>query len=261
MSNNHDKRELLKLKQGLIEDSDVIKKEETVKVELHGRKKLENFWYHNKVAVFIILFFIGVAVYFVFDMMTKNRADISFMYVGTSQEASYFLSTYNSDLSHAFSLYTPNFDGNGYVFTQIIPIDTYNQYNPTVIMANQTKIFAEMQAGMVRLIIGNRDAFEHLVGRGEDAPALNDVFVDLSRLYPRNENITDNVLFKLQGSGLMEAAGVGDYFWEYTDDLYIGLLSASMRRPEAQLAHERSLEVLDNIIRNNKVTDVEMIRN
>jgi hypothetical protein len=261
MSTNHDKRELLKLKQGLIEDSEVIKREEQEKIVLHGKKKFENFWYHNKVAVLLGGFFAALAIFFAVDMLTQKKADINYMFVATSVEASYMLSNYDEGISRALAFYTPNFDGNSYVYTQIFPVDAQNQSNPDVLMANRTKLFAEMQLGAVRLIIGNRDAFSLIMSGGGEEMVLTDVFVDLKSLYPRNENIVEDVLYRLEGSAFMEAAGVGEYFWEYTDDLYIALLGINTRRSAAQVSHERSLEVLDNIIRNNVVTSEDIIAN
>lgn len=260
MSTNHDKRELLKLKQGLIEDSEVIKREEREEVVLRGKKKAENFWYHNKVTVILGVFFIGLAVYFIVDMAAQKRPDISFMFLAMTAESSYIDGNYNEELGWAMARYTQDFDGNGYVYTQIMPINIFsNQANHNALMANQTKLISEIQIGTVRLVIGDRAAFSHVMG-GDDRE-LSEVFVNLSELYPGNENIVEDVLFRLMDSGFVREAGIGDYYWEYTDDLYIALIGVGINRGAAQIAHERSLEILGNIIQDNIVTAEDKIKN
>ncbi len=45
------------------------------------KKKLENFWYHNKIAVLLVLFFVASAVYLGVDMLKKQDPDMVLTYV------------------------------------------------------------------------------------------------------------------------------------------------------------------------------------
>ena len=69
MSYQDDKRELLKLKQGLIEESETIVEQKREVVELHGWKKVQNFFYHYKWHVVVAVFFIAVIGFFVYDLV------------------------------------------------------------------------------------------------------------------------------------------------------------------------------------------------
>ena len=71
MSYQDDKRELLKLKQGLIEESETIQEEKHEVIELHGWKKVSNFFYHYKWHVVVITFFVLVIGFFVYDLVKK----------------------------------------------------------------------------------------------------------------------------------------------------------------------------------------------
>ena len=77
MSYQEDKRELLKLKQGLIEESEQIHEEEKPVYQVHGAfKKIENFFYHYKWHVVVGLFAIVVLSFLVVSTLTKEKGDI-----------------------------------------------------------------------------------------------------------------------------------------------------------------------------------------
>ena len=53
--------ELMKLKSGVIERSEIIKEEHEAKRELHGAERLSNFWYHNKIWIIFTAFLLAVS--------------------------------------------------------------------------------------------------------------------------------------------------------------------------------------------------------
>ena len=78
------KRELLKLKQGIIEDSDVIEVDKPQELpELHGWKKVENFFYHNKWYVIVGLLAVIFIGYITFDTLSKEKNDLYVLAIST----------------------------------------------------------------------------------------------------------------------------------------------------------------------------------
>ncbi|MCL2638345.1 MAG: hypothetical protein FWD48_08230 [Oscillospiraceae bacterium] len=247
MSYNNDKRELLKLKQGLIDDSEVIQKEEREEIELRGKKKAENFWYHYKIHVLMILFFGFMFTFFAVEIFSKKRADIEFLMLASDEYTSALVFSFSSDISGAVAAFTPNFDENRYTHAQGLPIDLFNVFDNNAYMAVQTKLFTQIRTGVTRLIIGDREAFDRIIGETQND--INTIFVDLTALFPNNENITENVFWRIEGSELSRLAGIEEFC---SDDFYLALLALNQENDRQKRAHERSLIVLENIV-NNRV--------
>jgi hypothetical protein len=96
---------------------------------------------------------------------------------------------------------------------------------------------------MTRLIFGDREAFDSIIG--ETQHSISTIFVDLTELFPNNENIIENVFFKLDGSELMQLAGTEEFC---PDDFYVALLALNLENNRQQRAHERSIIILENIV-------------
>ena len=89
MSYQDDKRELLKLKQGIIDESESeIHEEEKPVYELHGFKRIENFFYHNKWYVIAGVFFAAVAAFLINSLLQKQQGDIRVLVVTKDKEIS-----------------------------------------------------------------------------------------------------------------------------------------------------------------------------
>lgn len=259
MSTNNDKRELLKLRQGLISEDEAEIIEIDVKPEpvvLHGKAKIENFFYHYKIHIIMTLFFSAIIFFFIYETVTKTRADIDFMIVTSTEETRSILIAGTMPIEWAVARFTPDFDGNGYVHAQTFPVNFADEFDTNMVVANQTKLFAEFQMGITRMFMGDRGAFDRILG-SDTVYTMEDVFVNLSEIYPNNENIFENVFFKVKDSGLLD-----DEINRYCpDDMYIAISLLNRGSPRQEAAHERALEVLDNIINRNVVTEDSMIYN
>ncbi|MBE6862832.1 MAG: hypothetical protein E7497_08090, partial [Ruminococcus sp.] len=71
-----EKKELIRLKQGQIEESEIIHEEASEAVKLTVWQSFKNFIYHNKWWLGIGLFFAFVAVFLIYDLATKERPDM-----------------------------------------------------------------------------------------------------------------------------------------------------------------------------------------
>lgn len=251
MSLSDDKRELLKLKQGLIEESETIKEDKPQKIELHGRAKWENIFYHYKVPIFLGIFAVIVVTFLSVDYFNREKMDVRVLMISSTEDAGNIISLKGEALEFAFERYCPDFNGDGKVHVEAYLIDLYQgEYaDPNMVMANTAKLFGEMQTGIGQMIIGNKDAFAEIIGKEEK---IEDYFTDLSELYPDDPQITDRFYYKIKGSNLARAAA-----WEgsLSDDMYITVRKNTEgfgSNPEETAEYrEQALEMLDNIINNN----------
>ena len=68
--------ELMRMKQGLIEESETIHEEKEEEIKLTFGKKISNFFYHNKWWLGLAVFFVALGSYLAYDLITKPRPDM-----------------------------------------------------------------------------------------------------------------------------------------------------------------------------------------
>lgn len=149
--------ELMKLKSGVIDESESTIKEEHDQIrELHGFEKVQNFFYHNKVWIIFTIFIIAVAVFIFIDAARREKADLTVLMIANNG-----LETRQEELEKFFEKYTDDLDGNGYVHVDVIMIplnshsDDYQQQN-----VNSTKFLAQLQGGESILVITDSNTDE-----------------------------------------------------------------------------------------------------
>ena len=77
-----EKRELLKLKQGIIEESDIIEQDVHEQPEEQTTvKKIDNFFYRNKWFVVVGVFFAALVAFFTYQIITRENPDLTVMLV------------------------------------------------------------------------------------------------------------------------------------------------------------------------------------
>ena len=254
MSYNDDKRELLKLKQGLIEESETIKEiphEENINYEVKGAgKKIANFFYHYKIHVILITFFAAVAFFLIYTTVTKEQGDIRVLVFAENPDTTATIFYKINDFEIAFEQYTPNFDENGYTHVEIFSMNMNPQQDSNYYMANQAKLFGELKSGTAQLYVADRSYLETIIGEQDESQA----YVDLSDLYPDDPNIEDSYYYKVKGSAFADAAM---YIEGCPDDLYMVIRSSDFKGvtpydDEMAENHRRALEVFDNIVNDRK---------
>lgn len=244
MSYQEDKRELLKLKQGLIEESEIIHEEKPEHVELHGWKKVSNFFYHYKWHVIVSVFLVAVVAFFTYDIVKKEAGDIRVLVITKNDTISAEISYKTKDIELALEKYCPDFDDSGYVHVEVFAMDLSENSNPQYELAQVTKLTSELMIGDAQMFIVDKEGFEDFT-EGSDA-----VFYDLSELYPDCEQ-ADGIFYKIKGSGL---ATLANYEEACPEDLYIVLpeyVNTSSKKENAELFRKRCREVMDNIVGDN----------
>ena len=143
-----ERRELLKLKQGLIEESELIPDEKPEKpAELHGMARVKNEIYHIGWAIPIIIGVIALAVFIIAQLASRTKEDICVLIIAVTENSELFrFSESNDVIKPALEKYCVDYDGNGEIYVETIFIDLSDssgnaQYNDTQhgIFNSQTK--------------------------------------------------------------------------------------------------------------------------
>ena len=253
MSYNDDKRELLKLKQGLIEESETLQEERKVNYEVKGAgAKVSNFFYHYKWHVIVIAFFAVVLGFLIYSTVSKEKMDIRVLLTSNDGETAINMYYKSKDIELALEQYCPDFDNNGNVHVETYYINmSSGQGSSELQLANQTKLYGEVSVAIANIYIANRSLIEEIVGEDGDIGAA---FVDLSALYPDDPNIVDKYFYRVKGTAFADTA---KYVETCPDDMYIVIRSdfegLKPRGDDEKMHHQRAMEVFDNIIRDIKV--------
>lgn len=242
-------RELLKLKQGLIEESEIIPETGYEgKVELHGIKKVENFLYHYKVIIIVVVIAAAFLSYMIYQTATRQKNDLYVLVINTTGD--YGLYSRLDELEEALEKYCPDFDENGYVHVGVNYIDLYtgggmSDYSD----AQGMKFQSELLTGDSQLYVADAGLVDYLEERiGVDLS----MFGDFTEQYPDAEFI-DGYGLQLNTTAIKE-----DIRWtECPDELgiYVRDVFENMtgNDADAQEQRERAKIVFDNIINGNVV--------
>lgn len=231
-----EKLEMLKLKQGIVDDVEIVHEEKAVIEKPKGRKALENFWYHYSMYIIIFVIFFSIAGYLIFNLVSKVTPDMNVLVLPDSG--------FSLKLKK-FENYVENFavdknkDGKVKVTAIHIPMELYGQ-NPTADVGYQAKLMGEIKAGKTMLIVSNKKADEQLGPKG--------ILMDIRDLYPDNSNVTEYG-FELEGDKVKKALDWTDM----PDGIYIGIRNPKyingVSPEKAQKQYKESLKILDKMIK------------
>lgn len=203
--------ELLRLKQGVIEESETIHEEHSEQRRYTPGERIGNFFYHNKWWLGIAAFFVFFAGFTVWQIVTTVHPD---MIVLLLVHDDYFNAHCNERISEIFERYITDENGDGKVVCDVYYIpasgDTEERSGYT---GDTTKLFAEFQIAEACLVISDEGADTYIV----PDRTLYDLEPDLGQ-YTQ----TDQMRFYLSDTDFAKDLG-----WEGTldKDIYIGIRS------------------------------------
>lgn len=246
-----EKRELLKLKQGIIDDSEVIEEYEIshdYKQPEGASKKIENFFYHYKwhvIAIAFIVFFVG---FMIIHTVTQEKNDLYVLAISTSNESNIYVK--QVDIERALEQYCPDFDGNGYVH---VGVNFMNVAENGAMMdytgAETMKFHAELFTGDSQMYLTDDGIIDviNTIGKGEI-----DFFTVFTDEYP------DATLYEGQGLQLNTTDFVDAARWTDCADivgLYVRDEFEHQTGDPEEIAEQRAraLEVFHNIVTGNVV--------
>lgn len=259
MANNFDeeqkalqeKREILKLKQGIIdvEDSEIIEEHSREPYEeLHGVKKVENFFYHYKVP-FIVITLAALAIgYMIFETVTREREDLYVLAISTTNESGIYAKQF--DIEKALEQYCPDFDGNGYVHVAVNCINLSKEVGVSQYADSENyKFTSELFTGDGQLYLTDEGIMPLI---NEVANNEVDFFIDFTDSYP------DATLYEGRGLQLNTTTFTEAARWTSCPDM-VGIyirnefVDMTGNTEDAKIQRERAKEVFNNIATGNIV--------
>jgi hypothetical protein len=237
--NTNDKRELLKLRQGLVDKKDSFLEVEKPPIyeKPTGKAAVAHFFYYHKIQLALAAFFIFVAAVFVYSFVSREKADITILLIADDdgKDTSAFFLMEQKKFEVALETFTPDFDNNGKVHAQTLFIDLVKEGRAAdYIHGNTTKLFGEIQGGQALILIGNKNALEAIPASGE--VALEDFYCDFDEL---------GFFIPVKNTGL----ALFDYeYMEMPDDLYI-----AVRISANDYLSANALAVVENIVKSRHV--------
>lgn len=235
-----EKVELLKLKQGVISESDKLDLKPDEKKHYTPWQKFKNFIYHNKWWLGISTFFVLIAAFLVYDTLTTTKPDIKFMLLCNDTELYYRI----EDIGKYFDQFTDDYNDDDKNCADIlyIPISENEDTNSMGLYESSlTKLSAEFQMGETMLVIADKNSAELIMPE--------ETLVNLEELYPDNPNVKEYG-FYLKNTDFAELIGYTD--GNIPDDIYIGIRKVTQTltsEKEMQEHYDQAIETLDKIIK------------
>ena len=226
-----DRIELMRLKQGIITESDTIYEEKEEKPKMSFWKKLGNFLYHSKWWLGITVFIVGVFVFLIVDYVTKVRPDMIVLLITDDTE----MQNHRQQLEEYLEQFTDDENGDGKVHVDIYPIPVSDNIDDMdYFTGNSTKLSAEFQMGEAVMVITDAKANEYIMA--------DETLTDLSEKYTGHENIRGNGYYLRH----TDFATKIDYPGNVDRDLSIGL-RAPVKTSDSKEKMQKTYDVAEKV--------------
>lgn len=238
--------DLLKMKQGLIEESELIPETGYVEIpELHGWAKVKNYIYHNKWFILLGAFFLAVAIFLAVQILTREKYDLNVLAIANNKNSN--IGIHTDELERALEKYCPDFDGNGKVNVCVNYIDnTMDEVSTQYDQANKQKLSAELTLAEAQLIITD-DGYSKFTGSLDE---ITEVFLNQS------ENAPSDMLYENSGVIMNKTGFAKEARWSKCPDNIMLFVREELNNGSGSIKEnaknrERASIVLQNIIDNN----------
>ena len=234
-----EKKELMRLKQGIIEESETITEQpdEPEEVKRSLGKKISSFFYLNKWWLAIAAVFVSITGILVYSHLTSTSPDVAVMYV-----------QYNYDVGEApgfpeyIKSFTEDFNDDGKTVASVYFLPYSDNSYANYQLGVDGKMSAQFQAGEAVIVFGAEKLSQYL------APE-EDFLVNLEEMFPDNPHV-DKCRFMLKGTKFAERIGVEEQY--ITDDLYLAIRKpmklASVSEKKMQKTYDKDIAVFKKII-------------
>ena len=193
------KIELMKLRQGVIENSDVVKEIHEEKPKLTVGQKISGAWYRSKWLIIFVVVLIAAFAYITYDMVTAEHPDYTVLVV--SADTGFYYRTV--EIEEFFEKFCDDRNGDGEVIVMVYNIST-DYTDPNSVTASQAQLMSQLQSGENVIVMSDQPTDFALIDFRED--------------YPDSENINEYGL-------LINCQTVRDALkWEaMPEETYIGI--------------------------------------
>ncbi|MCC8112113.1 MAG: hypothetical protein LIO74_11180 [Ruminococcus sp.] len=238
-----DRIELIRLKQGVIEESETIHEEKEEKPKLSFWKRISNFFYHSKWWLWITVFIVAIFGFLAYDYITKVRPDIIVMVLTDDSD----LQLMSEELETYFEQFTDdeNSDGKIQVDIYMIPVTddiaTMDYYT-----GNATKLSTQMMLGDAVMVLTDAKANEYIIA--------DETLENMEDLYPNDSNAREQGYY-LRHTDFATQIG---YEGKVDRDLSLGLRTVTETYDSVEDMQENydiAKKVLDRIVESLQGTE------
>ena len=233
-----EKVDLIRLKQGVITDSDKIFKNEEPEKHYTLWQKIGNWFYHSKWWLGIAAFCVILVSFLVYDYVTREDPDLRIMILTDHQ----YLYAETDALCGWLNTMCPDYNGDGEVLTSFIYIPVSKEsmeMGGNYAAANNTQLLVQFQTNTSMLVLAD--------SRSEEYLQPEDMYVDLEELYPDCPFVKGCKL-NLNETNFTELAGLSQPLKE-NSYLALRVPAENMNTlEENQQAYDQAKAVLDQIV-------------
>lgn len=236
----HDEKiELMRMKQGIIEEEEAtIHEEKEEEIKLTFGKKISNFFYHNKWWLGLGTFFAVMMTFLIVDLIKTPRPDSAILMLCENNDVG--LAT---NIDEYFTQFGDDCNGNGKILVSVYYIpystDEYRNYNNGV----TGKISAMLGGTEQVIIIGNDLTVKDLMVPKDD-------LVDLSTLYPDDPHVKD-YFYYLKDTNFAEELGINPE--SVTADMFLAIRNPvnpiNGVNEKLQKTYDKDFPLFDRIIK------------
>lgn len=239
--------ELLKMKQGLIEESEIIPESGYVKMpELHGWEKFKNFFYHNKAFILLGAFFVFVIGICVGQVIFREKDDLYVIIVSSSKDSELGWRYY--DFERALEQYCPDFDENGKIHVSVNYIDrsVAGEVLTEMESINSEKLTAELMSADAQLIIADEDFADWMMDDNKSGKFFQ----------TQTDKCSEDMLYKDVGVRVNKTELAKTVHWSKCPDDVVLLIREELNNGTGSIKknarnRERAQIVLQNILDGN----------
>lgn len=250
---NEEKVDLIRLKQGIISESDRVFPEQEAPKQYTPWQKIGNWFYHAKWWLGIATFCALIAAFLVYDYVTRIDPDVRLLMLSSNLP----LYAQTQQLCEILEVDCPDYDGDGKSVVDVVYVPTTKEIlegGSSAATSYNTQLLVQFQSSMCMLVLADDAADECL--------SPDEMFVNLEELYPQYDFI-EGYRVQLNDTPLLEwiaqaAAQAADA--ETTDadapltlntGTYLALRAPHETMDDAeamQAAYDRALPVLEGLL-------------
>lgn len=236
---NESKVELIKLKQGVIDKSEVIHVEKEEEINLSFKEKLSNFWWHDKVWIIAAIFAIVVVGFIVYDSLSRTKPDLKILMTVNNG-----LVNRTEEVESFFEKYCDDINGDGEVAVEVISTPLVKDTDDYMSMQKyQETYLANMQTGEIIFVITDEETDVDIYSEDED----NNLLADVKKDFPDNNYVTKKGL-QLRGSYIED---VFKYHTDMPQNVYLAMRSPTKTLKDSsddmQKNYDEAFKIFTNV--------------
>ena len=244
---SEEKVDLIRLKQGVISESDKVFQEEDAPKKYTLWQKIGNWFYHSKWWLGIASFCVLVGGFLIFDYVTRKNPDVRLLMLTNHS----YLSAKKPYIEELLSADCPDYNGDGEILSDVVYVPVSKaliEDASSAGMANSAKLSAQFQSAMCMLVLADGE-LEQLEGFGDA-----DLFVNLEELYPQYDFIKGERVM-LNDTNFAELVQLTEV--PLADQTYLALRKPKQTGMESaetmQKAYDEAIPVLESLLKKIKL--------